>query len=117
MLARNAHFAGWTDEDERAELVAIYEKQAGRYFADATKRQSAEFHATLAALRPRIDAPAWDRARAKADRDFFNATTEARALFDRTMAELLATGEMSEELGEEWTALERANVAAEREAA
>lgn len=49
--------------------------------------------------------PEADALRDQAREDWRAATQEARALFDETVACLLACGEVSESLDERWTAL------------
>ena len=80
------------------------EREAGWYFDQATRHQKAEFDATMHALLG-MAGPRWDRARASARAQWQAATGEARQLLDATVECLLATGEVSNELDAQWTAL------------
>ena len=86
------------------EKVARCDELAGSYFADATKAQKAEFDAEMKSLLG-VTGPRWDRARDAAKAKFKASTVEAAALCDRTFEYLMATGEVSTELDNEWTAL------------
>lgn len=84
--------------------VARCDELAGSYFADATKAQKAEFDAEMKSSLG-LRGPKWDRARDAAKAKFQASTVEASELFDRTFACLMATGEVSRELDDLWTAL------------
>jgi hypothetical protein len=95
------------DEQDRVEQAEI---SAGWYFEQATKRQKAEFDASMQSLLG-CTGPKWDRARDAARAKWTADTAEARKLFDASVEEFLSTGELSEALDGQWTALiERASV-------
>lgn len=95
-----------TDYREEVERLEACQQEAGRYFADATRKQKAEYDARMAFIRPWSGSPRWDRQRAAADKRWKDTTVEARALQERTVAELMATGEVGENLYYEWDQLE-----------
>lgn len=90
----------------RTERVDSAEAQAGRYFDDATKTQKAAYTASIGSLLGMVG-PKWNRAREAARSLWTASTEEARRLFDQTVEQLLETGEITDELSEAWTALER----------
>ena len=104
--ARNHLQDDW-DADAVADTqarVQAAEGEAGWYFDAATKHQKAEFEAAMHALLG-MTGPKWDRARDQTKARWQAATLEARKLFDATVECLLASGEVSAELDEAWTAL------------
>jgi len=92
------------DEREFQAKAARCEQDAGWYFDQATKREKAEFDATMHGLLG-MTGPRWDRARDAAKAKWREDTAEARALFDRTVDCLMETGEVSDELDALWTEL------------
>ncbi|MDQ8729433.1 hypothetical protein [Bradyrhizobium sp. LHD-71] len=84
--------------------VRAAEQDAGWYFDQATRRQKAEFDATMHALLG-VTGPRANRARDAARTQWQRTTAEAQTLFERTVDSLLATGEVTAELDEAWTAL------------
>lgn len=80
------------------------EQDAGWYLDHATRRQKAEFGATMHALLG-VTGPSANRARDAARARWQETTAEAGALFERTVDCLLASGEVSAELDAQWTAL------------
>jgi hypothetical protein len=89
---------------EYAERLELAEVHAGRYFADATKDQKAAFDQAMSDLRG-LDAPRYDRARHWANVAWVIRTTAARELYEETVLELLATGEVSEAMSYRWDEL------------
>jgi hypothetical protein len=88
-------------DEERLERC---EREASSWFKYATQVQDAICQQTKCDLQG-LRGPKYDRARDAAKRLFKETTVEAAALYDRTLAELLKTGEVSEALGDEWEAL------------
>lgn len=104
--ARNHLQDDWATQslgDSQTRLQAA-EHAAGWYFDQATKRQRAEFEATMRALLG-MTGPRANRARDCARARWHVATAEARALLDVTIECLLESGEVSTDLDERWTAL------------
>jgi hypothetical protein len=89
---------------EYAERVERCEAVAGRWFADATKPQTAAYNRAMADLRG-LSAPRYDRAREAAKAAFTASTKAASKLCDLTLAELMTAGEVSEELSYRWDEL------------
>lgn len=89
------------EDEERLERC---EREANSFFKYATRAQDAICQQTLRDLQGLLG-PKYDRAREAAKRLFKETTVEAASLYDRTLAELIATGEVSEALGDEWEAL------------
>lgn len=86
------------DRLEQAEIAASW------YFERATKGPKAEFDAALqVALGMR--GRQWEDARKAARAKFRDDTAEARRLFDETVEQFLAHGEISDELDQQWTSL------------
>lgn len=112
----NPHYApdDFSDEDARHEAAL---EISGRWFSDATKPQHARYVERMAAIRPFSGTPEWDRAREAATKEFKDSTAAAAALCNETYREVLATGEMSDELSCRWDALVTANAPAVSEAA
>jgi hypothetical protein len=104
--ARNHLQADWDacGAREAARRLEAAERTARWYFDRATRRQRSAHEADLRALLG-MSGPKWDSARDALRQRFAAATAEAGALLDRTVACLLATGEVSDELDEAWTAL------------
>lgn len=101
---------------EMQQRVQEAEKEAGWYFAQATTREKAEFDAAMHSLLG-VTGPRADRAREHARRRWREATADANALLELTIACLLAYGEVSAELDTQWTALFDQNAAAVTDAA
>jgi hypothetical protein len=95
--ASHAH----ADMEQRLEAA---ERQASWYFDRATKREKAVFDTTMQALFG-TTGPRANRARERARTRWCDATAEARMLHESTVECLLASGEVSAELDEQWTAL------------
>jgi hypothetical protein len=89
---------------EAEEQIERCEREANSYFRYATQVQDAICQQTKRDLQG-LRGPKYDRARDAAKRLFKETTVEAAALYDRTLAELLETGEVSEALCDEWEAL------------
>ena len=90
--------------DDAEQAVQAAEKAAGWYFDRATRRDRATFDAAMQALFG-VTGPRANRDRDRARRRWREATAEADALFEATVACLLAHGEVSAEFDEKWTAL------------
>ena len=104
--ARNHLQDDWASEThaETAQRVQAAETEAAWYFNRATRREKAEFDATMRAMLG-VAGPRADRARDRARAHWQDVTAEARTLLEATIERLLATGEVSAELDERWTAL------------
>lgn len=104
--ARNHLQDDWASQSlaDMQARVREAEREAGWYFDSATTRQKAGFDATIRSLLG-TTGPRADRARAAARAHWQAATLEARTLFEATVDCLLASGEVSPELDEAWTAL------------
>lgn len=104
--ATNHLQADWAADEKAAgaEKLEAAEQEAGRYFDRATVIQKAAFDLTISDLRG-LEAPRYDRERAKAKRLWDETTTAARDLYHRSVAELMADGEISESMSEAWDAL------------
>lgn len=89
---------------EMQQRVQAAEREASWYFDQATKREKAAFDAAMQAQFG-MNNPRANRARKRARIRWHDATGPARALLDATIECLLATGEVSGELDEQWTAL------------
>lgn len=100
------------DEREFQARAARCDQEANWYFAQATKREKAEFDATMKGLLG-VTGPRWDRAREAARAKWRKDTAEAAALLDRTVDCLMETGEVSDELDALWTELFDRNAVAE----
>jgi hypothetical protein len=96
-------WASHAHEDTRRRVQAA-EKEAGWYFDKAVRGEKAEFDAAMRVLFG-VTSPRADRERERVRRRWQEATAEPRALLDATVECLLATGEVSAELDELWTAL------------
>ena len=104
--ARNHLQDDWAQQT-RAEIeqhVQAAETEAAWYFDRATKREKAEFDATMRAMLG-VTGPRADRARDQARARWRNVTAEAHTLPETTIECMLASGEVSAELDERWTAL------------
>lgn len=119
--AANWEDSFWRQHETDAEHAARVEQvkdEAGWYFAQATKRQTAEHRQQLKDIEPYKGSPRWKRLQHMAQVYWHQGTAEARELCDRTCACLMEHGEVSEELDNEWTALiQREAVAAVMQAA
>ena len=104
--AKNPHYAP-DDFSEAVDRLERCEERAGRWFADATREQLATFNRTTADLRG-LTGPRYDRERAAAKTLWERTTAPANELYHLTVAELMATGEVSEALADRWGALETA---------
>ncbi len=104
--AANHLHADW-DADAKAAGAAkleAAEQEAGHYFNRATVLQKAAYDLTMSDLRG-LEAPRYDRARAAAKRLWDETTAAASDLYHRSVAEIMADGEISEAMDEAWTAL------------
>lgn len=81
--------------------------EASEYFVKVTKAAKAEFDATMQALRF-VSEPRWSRERAVALAKYRVATYAADELCQKTIAELIETGEVSEAMSLAWDALNAA---------
>jgi hypothetical protein len=104
--ARNHLQDDWASHDavDMQRRVQVAEKEAGWYFDQATKREKAELDAAMLSLLG-ITGPRGNRERERARARWRDATAEARTLLEATIECLLASGEVSPELDEQWTAL------------
>jgi hypothetical protein len=96
-------WASGASEDMQRRVQAA-EKEASWYFDQATKHEKAEFDAAMEVLFG-VTGPRANRGRERARTRWRDATGQARALLEATIECLLATGEVSGELDEQWTAL------------
>jgi hypothetical protein len=90
--------------DEPGLRVRAAEREAGWYFDKAVRREKAEFDAAMQGLFGTAG-PRANRARERARTRWREATAEAHTLLEATIACLLDTGEVSEVLDAQWTAL------------
>ena len=90
-----------TDEQDR---TAAAEELAGWYFDKATERQRTAFQTAMEDVRG-FAGNRWHRARERAHAEWQQHTEDARALFEETVEEILATGQVSEQTGDRWTEL------------
>src|SRR5437868_3597852 len=103
---RNHLQGSWTADacsDMRAR-VQNAEDEAGWYFDRATEPQRAEFEAAMRGLLG-TTGPRANRARDAARSHFRQSTAQARTLLEASIDCLLANGELSAELDEQWTVL------------
>ena len=115
--ARNHLQDDWASHDasDMQRRVQAAEKEAGWYFDQATKHEKAEFDAAMQSLLG-VTGPRGNRERERARARWREATAEARTLLDVTIECLLASGEVSAELDEQWTALFDRDAAAKQAA-
>jgi hypothetical protein len=101
--------ANWAPDDfsEERERLERCEAEAGRWFKDATTVQLATHRATVAAAAQQFGhgSDAHLAAINLSNRQWAADTKEAAALCERTVAELMATGEVSSALAAEWDLL------------
>jgi hypothetical protein len=74
------------------------EEHMGRWFSENTKPQLAQYNARMDVARAYRGSPRWDRERAAAQREFHEATSEARKLYELAISDLEALGELSEQV-------------------
>ncbi|ANW00665.1 hypothetical protein [Bradyrhizobium icense] len=72
------------------------EESMGKWFARVTKPQLNEYNSRMGVAAAYRGAPRWDRERAAAQREFHEATAEARRLYETAMDELSSLGEITE---------------------
>lgn len=87
------------------ERLQAADTAAGRWFNSATVAQLARFRDRMAVAAAYKGAPRWERERDAAHREFHETTTEARALCEETVRELMQAGEVSEALSYRWDEL------------
>lgn len=117
MTAAVLSFAKAKTEREFQDKAQHCDAEASEYFVKATKAAKAEFDATMQALRS-VPEPRWSRERAVALAKYRVATYAADELCQRTIAELIETGEVSEAMSLAWDTLNAAvSVAMHSEAA
>lgn len=104
MTAQILSFQPHQTEREFQDKLAHHDAEASEYFAKATKAAKAEFDATMHALRF-VPEPRWSRERAVALAKYRAATFAADELCQKTIAELIETGEVSEAMSLEWDRL------------
>ncbi|MGJ4954599.1 hypothetical protein ACQR1H_03065 [Bradyrhizobium sp. HKCCYLRH2015] len=102
--AANPHYAA-PDRSEDRERQERAEETALWYFQSATKLQKSAYDAAMAEA-VRLSGDAFYSARDAADKAWRTDTAAARSLFDETVAEVLRTGEVSEETGDRWQEIE-----------
>lgn len=90
-----------TDEQDRIDAA---EQLAGWYFNLAVMPQRTAFKAAMEAARG-FTGPRWDRARTAARAKWNRDTEAARKLFEESVEEILATGEVSEATSYRWDEL------------
>jgi len=100
-----SHWRKFESQEEHAERVQAAEREAGSYFAAATKPQLQTYNNTMAFLRP-FSGPAWDRRRAVAQAVWRDTTAGASALFTITADEIMRDGEVSEATALAWDVLD-----------
>lgn len=105
--SRNILEADWEAEQsaDYAERLERAEREAMGWFRSST-REALEAHTrAIVDLQPYYGSPKWARARDAADRAYSAATKPVWALYQPSVDELMATGEISPELDAKWTAL------------
>jgi hypothetical protein len=86
----------YREREEHAEMEAEW------YFMEATKLQAARFNTLMEVARACKSTPNWDSFRNVARHEFYQNTRAAAALYDRTFAEIMQTGEVSEATSKLW---------------
>ncbi|MGX1353395.1 hypothetical protein AB7M49_007016 [Bradyrhizobium elkanii] len=99
-----SHWRQFESPEEHAERVEAAERDAGWYFAQATKAQRQTYTDTMAFLRG-FSGPIWERRRAAAQATWEQTTAGAAALFNITADEIMRDGEMSEATRLAWDVL------------
>ncbi len=96
--ATNHLQANWGRDDrlDAEERQAAAEETAGRWFTDLTRQQAAEYNSTMSVARAYLGSPKWERISAAAKRTFAETTVDASRISDMVLADMLATGEISE---------------------
>lgn len=96
--ARNHLQDNWgaSDASYEAECQERAELQAGRWFADLTRQQTAEYNGTMSVASAYRGSPKWERISQQAKRTFQETTADAAKISDMVLADLLASGEVSE---------------------
>lgn len=92
------------------EFLERCEATAMRYFKSATKEALQLRTQTVVDLQPYYDTPKYRRLYAQASEKYETAVKPAHALYLCTLAELEATGEVSEALSYEWDQLKVAQI-------
>ncbi|MGJ4928123.1 hypothetical protein ACQR1I_16670 [Bradyrhizobium sp. HKCCYLS2038] len=110
----NPHHAR-PDRSEERERQESAENSAFWYFKSSTKRQKAAFDAAMARAAT-LNGGAHHVAKQAAHEAWHSTTADARALYEETVAEILRTGEVSEETGDRWQEVEDAAEARARAA-
>lgn len=104
--SKNPHdFSGNEYDHEQERLEENARNEAREYFDAATVPARAAFRERMADLRPYKDSPRWERERAAAKFRFSRDTAVAEALYEKTLAELIADGEISEATSYAWDEL------------
>ncbi len=80
-----------------AERQERAETEAGRWFADLTQQQTAEYNSTMSVARAYLGSPKWERISRQAKAVFAETTQDAARISDMVLADLLSCGEVSEE--------------------
>lgn len=101
--ARN-HWRKFESQEDHTARVEAAEREAGRYFAAATKPQLAAYRATMEFLHS-FRGPIWNRRRDDAKAVWNETTAGARDLFNITADEIMRDGEMSEATALAWDVL------------
>lgn len=115
--AQNPHYAPDSTIDIDVERFEECEKEAMVTFRSLTKEALAEHTRAILDIMPCKDSPKWARLRDAADRKYRETSIPARALYERHVADLLATGEISPELDADLTAFRDAQRAPLQQAA
>jgi hypothetical protein len=92
------------------EFLERCEATAMRYFRDATKEARQVRTQTIVDISPYYNSPKYRRLYEAASQKYEAAAVPAHALYLRTLAELEATGEVSEALSYEWDQLKVAQI-------
>ena len=85
------------DAEERQERA---ETEAGRWFADLTRQQTAEYNGTMSVASAYRGSPKWERISAQAKATFAETTRDAARISDMVLADMLASGEVSQATAE-----------------
>jgi len=105
------------DYSEEVERLEKCEHEAASLFKIATKPALAAHTRAIVDLEPYHGSPRWTRERDKADRQYQKISKPAWELYKRSVNELMMSGEISEQLDAEWTALRDSQTTIKRETA
>lgn len=104
--SQNPHnFSGGNYYSEQERLEEVARDEARAYFDAATIPARTAYRERMADLAPYKNSPRWERERAAAKFRYSRDTAVAEALYEKTLAELTGTGEISEATSYAWDEL------------